>query len=375
MITQDLKFSITANSCTTLKIKENIDFGWYFYTREECRLLLMWKNTSNNVLYKDDTDPGDNTTHGEWIVQLNNPANYQFFLFAVIKWHIGFTTEGGGIVYHNNNYFQNQGAPTTTEPIDGVGNWVIVSDYNSIINYFSITNLNPNKGLYNIGSYNASCMFTKIANTGCNSYRVSLHDYVEYNRPLLIKVWTYDKKTLVHSEYINVLAGQRFVDLQTDNDNVYLLEIGYAVIEDEVWNQGVLVQYTLIENGEFASGQDKEEYVIYSICAIETCYKDLITEVMCNLDMDCTELCDASMKAKKEHRVYKLNVFNALWFSLSAYIEIEKGNYIGLTEVYNINNEPLNLERHDYIMTVQDIINKMKVIVNKCNDCEPCNCI
>ena len=384
----NLQFYMVADDkCTYLNVYENAQWKTdnLPIERDDVALALFW--TTDNTSGCDLTNPGDSSSKAEWQIEMSEQGIYNVYMFAVLVWEDGMTIEEGQIVYYNGVFYRyscdesssSSSCVVTTPGTSEEWTEMTCNDLELFLAWAGDdgnATSDPFNGAYFSSIYNFDCISKRIYRIGCNKYRV-LAEGLTNERPILIKVYTLANE-LLDCYYIDTLKGETYKDIEFDEDNVYIIEVGSANIE---WTgtgsapisggEGEVVdgEWVLVEDCEYDGNYTSYQEVVYSICDIETCWTTLTKNILCRPVDVCCDTCDTdTLKMIDDYR-YTLNMMNSLWFNLMAYIEIDKGLYQGLYSVYEINGDYTDPDRMNYLLQIQDIITMLKEIVLRCGDC------
>lgn len=373
----NLQFYIVENGdCQYISVHEQAvwDSTDLPITRAEVALAMYWFSSVNLADRGSDlTNTGTEANRAVYDIEVTTRGLYQVYLFAVLKWVAGTTVVDDGIVYYNSNFWINVsgGSLGTAPALDG--NWEVLTDSEAdrlrFLAFTETSEVSPDfEGAYYTSVYNFNCINKRLYKIACNKWRV-INIEGNTDRTVLVKVWNLAKTEVINSYYIEIedesdgpLLEEEYVDIEMDEDNVYLVEVGIAELDEE----GVVT-------GDFDEAFRTSEDIVYVLCDIEACWVSMSKNLLCKDVSECCSSCDSDTQDTIDKSRYALNMINALWFNVMAYIEIEQGLYKGLYSVYEINgNNYLNTtspERIEYAKNVEDSITKIKEIIARCGDC------
>ncbi len=381
---QSLQFIIIqGGTCDYINVREQAlwESAELPVEREDVGLALFYVHPISGLIGCDLSNPGNNNTNAEWTVPIVNTGQYHVYMFAVMRWTPGSVWDQGSIVYHN-GYFWQSLVLTNNEPTDISPDWEQLDCTN--FNEFNIYCTNsvpvPFESAYFTSIYNSECVSARIYNIACNSYVVQniaapdINQQPNFLLPILIKVWNLSMtEEVMECIYVDVMAGETFSNIQLpNNDGVYIIEVGYGSYTNVVWdnnNPPNMISYEIVRNCVFNADLPTNQYVVYGICNIESCWKALYDKIMCKPIDPCCQSCDPEEKEEIENFRYTLNMINALWFNLMSYIELEQGIYMHMYNIYSINGEVIDPVRMNFIQHIADTIEKINELTNRCGDC------
>lgn len=378
---------IESNTCDSITVHEQI--LWDNINppthRDEIGLALFYRNISSGISGCDLSNPGNNTTNAEWVIPIESAGQYEIFMFAVHRWiDMGSVWPLYSIVYHNGFFWICMDPNIDREPGTNINIWrkATCDDFIMFNNYCMGASHNIKFLLNEFFSsiYNSECVSARVLNVGCNRYQVQdiaapeIQEQPNFMLPTLVKVWNLAMtEEIIDCIYIDRMAGETLANVQLpDDDGVYVIEVGYGSYTNVIWDENTppnMISYTIVRDCAFNADLPTNQYVAYGICNIESCWKKLYDKMMCKPVDVCCDSCDPEVKEEMENFRYTLNMMNALWFNLMAYIELEQGIYMHLYNLYTINGVVSDPVRMSFLQHIADIIEKIAEITERCGDC------
>ena len=361
-----VNFSLqAAGDCTSVVVTDNTDWSASTLDRDEVGIALFSSQDGLNWT-GDLTNPGSNTVPAVWYVDAQNQNSLYITSFFVPVWSAGTYVAGSIVLHLGTFYFNGTGASTTGIPGTST-DWDVltVNDYGTFYN--SVFNMGLDYWMYNT-QIALDCDLTQIWKLSCYNYRIvpNMEDItivqggVTYNRNWEVTLYDYTGQTALGCWVIDRNAGDTYVDITTPElDGVYIVTIRYqaGAIDGNTCNN---VEDDL---------QIAYSYPIYEICSLNKCYMSLVQSILCNEMDPCCETCDEDVIRAMELQRLEINKMVMLYFTLLAYLNLERVNYLGVDTFYDFNGNPVNMDRYNLVMQIKDIITKIGEVVGRCGDC------
>jgi len=350
--------------CTSVIVKDTTDWESSSLEREDVGIALF-SSTDNISWLGDLTNPGDNNNQSEWFVDALNQNTLYITSFYVPVWQAGLYLPHA-IVYRLGVFYYNSSVGSTAgEP--GISlDWTILTESDFGIFYNSVFNLGLEYWMYST-QVQLDCDLTQIWKQECYHYRVipNLEDItIEIEGKTYLRNWEvslYDVtgQTLLGCWVIDRNAGETYADIITpEEDGIYVVYIRYQAgppsssctnLEDDI--------------------QIVHTYPIYEICDLQNCYMNLVNNLLCNEIDPCCETCDEDVLRQMDLQRMELNKMIALYFTLISMLNLERVNYLGVNVLFDINRTPVDMDRYNLIMKINDVITKLGEVVGRCGDC------
>lgn len=326
--------------------------------RDDLGLALFWSVDDFATILDCDIGNGN-----DWYIDSNDYHSFQIQLFVVDIWDSGETYDASTyrcIVWHDladGFYMQTTNGSVTTEPgsVAGEANWALLAlDETDPVAGGTIE---TNEDLYDIfyeslytQEQKEGTSLTYIT-TNCPLYNLQKDDCHEWTildrsgsdvTVTEVRLSKYDG-TLLDDE-LEFTDSECAINLESydgGDDGVYLVE---------VWGT---------ESGD-SEAEIKATLIIFDMCDAEECYKQLFRYVICKCndpcnDTDCNEQYDIS------ERRYDMNMIWGLYTMISNYVFVDKWKNMGILTI--------GQDRLDFIMQVGRMIDKLKVVADRCGMC------
>jgi len=182
---------------------------------------------------------------------------------------------------------------------------------------------------YTTGVIEIDCPPVTITKTGCHLYTITVADDVTVTSAIL---QDYSGNTL---ESYSISETTLDIDLTTYGDGVYVfhIEYTYSAIDYEI------------------------EEPIYDMCDAYDCYTALFKYNLCACDDPCDD-CDEDLMARK----YDEDTIRMLISQIEKMVFLDKYRYLGVYDV--------SIEREDFIEEVGTMVDKLKIITDRCGLCD-----
>lgn len=164
----------------------------------------------------------------------------------------------------------------------------------------------------------------------CHEYVIKETEHKDVERT--IKIVNYNQEVL---EEISIPINVELQEITTPSDGIYVIQIWF----DEDGSMSLF-----------------KEFPIYDLCETYECYMNLVKALQCCDNDGCNEDLEKISDEREG-----LNRLNGLIYLLDQWIKMETDSYLG---VYTI-----DATRSELIGEIQDIFQKISVVVSKCTGC------
>lgn len=351
----DFRISADADAtCGYVKIKDTSSYPIQTtLTRSNIAIALFWSSDEFVTIMGYDVS---NTT--EWWIDIQNMIATQLKAWVVNLWSATGTYNAGTlgkIVYHDGLfYYQSLAVPSGTPGSVGTTGWSLIALTETdpvgggtidtsldIYNIFvdSIVTKSQDVGWQNLSIY-TDCPPYTIEKEECH-----LHTITDNSASTITVSAVYLKRwdAVLLDDELEFESGALSIDLSIyddGDDGVYTVEI---------WGQ---------ETGD-TEDLLKAEIVIFDFCDTEACYKNLFKYIICKCNDPCDEECQEQYDIYE--RRYDLNLIWGLYHQIERYVYYDRFKYMGILTV--------NEERETFLSQVGRMIDKLKIIVNRCGKC------
>lgn len=328
---------------------------WYYYNGS-------WFYDTNNF--------GTDLVQGEWLIPITGNGIYTIYAFAVPVWEASMTHHQNSIVFHAGMFYlatTPHGAGEATPNIAPGWQLLTSSDFLIFSTYWQTGSIDFYHGMFqtqvSINCVTGDCpqdsaQQSPVLNTACHLYTL-INPLFDTTQNVVVKLYPLDMSEVLSCQTLNVVGGQNDIDIETPEDGVYVLQIGYADTELSC---------------EIDYEQQYMEYPIYDFCDAITCYMSMTKSILCNELDPCCRNCDPEYLAQRQIFREELNKMIALFMLLYGYLNVDNMEYLQLNLMFqfDINSgvyNPIVPDRNILIGSIQDIIAKLKDVTGRCGDC------
>jgi hypothetical protein len=295
----------------------------------------------------------------EWYISTEN--NYTFNIKGCIVdiWSSSTTYNAGTqwkiVWFENYFYIQSVANPSGQPGASGTTGWSLIQigetdpvgggtidDYKDIYDLFeySLNDQSQNIGWSTI-NVGINCLLYTLEKTDCHQWNV--HDNTSGGVTVSkIQLRTYDN-VLLDDEllFVDNVLSINLENYEGGDDGVYVIEIYGSEVGD-------------LENSL------KAELVIYDLCDSEECYKQLFRYIICKCNDPCDDS-DCEDQYNIQEKRYDMNMIWGLYTLIEKYIFLDRYKYLGILTI--------NSQREDFITTVGQMVDKLKIITERCGNC------
>ena len=297
----------------------------------------------------------------DWYLDADDNVAFQLKVYAADLWAAASTFDATTyrviVFYGTSFYMQTTNGAVSSEPgtLAGDSDWALleigqtdpvsggtIDDDEELYAVFEEAFLTQGRDIGVSMSYiTTNCPIYVLEKQSCHNWRLSDKSGATVTVSE-IKLSTY--AGLLLDDELTFADGVCDVNLKVytgGDDGVYYLE---------VWGQ---------ESGD-TENQLKAKLIIYDFCNAWKCYKELFRFVLCKCVNPC-QTTDCDEQHNIVERKYDLDMILGLLGIIEKYVYYDKWKYIGVLSVQE--------DRNDYVSQVGQMIDKLKIVVNRCGKC------